>query len=110
MEKLSIRRKVDGSEEGDILYCEKCGSNIQAGSGWGLFCPNCKIGYHYKDEEVAISYPSEVMSCVHCKQPLTIRQVKDGTHVFGRCDTEDCGDCFSMQDLCLITFREESNN
>jgi len=42
------------------------------------------------------------MSCVHCDQPLTANMNYDG-RITGRCDTENCGDCYSTQDLCLIT-------
>lgn len=97
---------LDG--EGPIFCCKKCGSNLQAGPRWEPFCPKCKLGCFHQDEPEPFPYPTQVMSCVHCSKPLVLKLTKDKRMV-GRCYTENCGDCFSMQDLCLITFREEES-
>ncbi|MEI6352705.1 MAG: hypothetical protein WCO35_02090 [Candidatus Nomurabacteria bacterium] len=102
-EKKFIRVEI---KEDSIYYCKECGSNLQSGPRWELFCPKCKLGCCYKGESEPLPYPTQVMSCVHCSNPLVVKLTEDG-RIVGRCHTDDCGDCFSMQDLCLITFREE---
>lgn len=80
----------------EVLYCLKCRNvKVQAGPRWILFCPVCN------DVEDGERMPTQVMSCTHCDKPLVVKQMEDG-RVYGRCHTPDCGDCFSMQDLCLI--------
>jgi Zn-finger nucleic acid-binding protein len=92
METFEIGRESPGST---VLVCKKCKTHVRAGAGWSLFCPTC-LGVWPKEEII-----ESVMSCVHCDQPLVIHQAEDN-HVYGRCDTENCGDCYSMQDLCLV--------
>lgn len=92
MKTSEIGRETPGST---ILVCKKCKTHMRAGAGWSLFCPTC-LGVWPEGEIVDM-----VMSCVHCSKPLVIHQADDN-HVYGRCNTKDCGDCFSMQDLCLV--------
>ena len=107
--RVEMKEDPNLSTEGPTFCCKKCGSNLQAGPRWEPFCPTCKLGCFHKDEAKPFPYPTQVMSCVHCSKPLVLKLTVDHRMV-GRCYTEDCGDCFSMQDLCLITFREEENN
>jgi Zn-finger nucleic acid-binding protein len=97
METSEIGRETIGST---VLVCKKCKTRMRAGSGWSLFCPKC-LGVWPQGVVVDM-----VMSCVHCRKPLVINQADDN-RVYGRCETNNCGDCNSMQDLCLITLPEK---
>ncbi len=79
----------------DPIWCQNCGTKVQAGGQWILFCPICNV----TEKNM---YVSHVMSCTHCDTPLTIFMNKDDGGVYGRCHNPDCGDCYSMQDLTLI--------
>lgn len=90
-DKAALKR--EGNES--TIYCSICNSEVRIGSCWTLFCPKCEIvgGSGVKIDSI--------MSCVHCEQPLTAKMNFDG-RITGRCENEDCGDCWSMQDMCLI--------
>lgn len=94
-------------EKDNILYCNTCSSKIQAGPQWVRFCPLCKSTQENSAQN--FEFPKSVMSCVHCHQPITLNLTKDG-RVVGRCDTDKCGDCYSMQDLCLVGFPEQKRH
>lgn len=104
--RVEMKEDSNPDAEGSVYHCKECGSNLQAGPRWEPFCPTCKLGCFHKDESEPFPYPTQVMSCTHCCKPLVLKLTKDNRMV-GRCYTENCGDCFSMQDLCLITFRKE---
>ena len=76
-------------------YCQKCQSKLRAGSQLVLFCPKCKT---IEEPNTTIEH---IMSCIHCEQPATIMLNQDGRRTC-RCETKDCNDLWSMQDLCLI--------
>lgn len=92
--------KLSYYEKDTILHCTECHSLIRAANRWHLFCPTCKI---VDDSSATITH---VMSCCHCDKPLTVHYNHDRGTVYGRCYTEDCGDCYSMQDLTLIPIKE----
>lgn len=90
-DKKSLKKEGDES----TIYCSICGNELRLGPYRTLFCPKCKV---VGSSEIKID---SIMSCVHCKQPCTAKMNYDG-RITGRCETENCGDCWSMQDLCLI--------
>lgn len=90
-DKEALKREGDES----TIYCSICRKELSLGPYMTLFCPRCGL---VGSKEVKID---SIMSCVHCEQPLVAKKNYDG-RVTGRCETENCGDCWSMQDLCLI--------
>jgi hypothetical protein len=95
MEKLEITETPE-----HVLLCKKCKTKVRAGASWWLFCPRCL------SVENGAGVIDMIMSCIHCRKPLVIEKTEDGRTV-GRCYTENCGDCYSMQDLCLISLPEK---
>ena len=85
--------KKEGDES--TIYCSICGNKLRLGPYRVLFCPKCEV---VGSSDVIID---SIMSCTHCNQQLTAKINFDG-RITGRCETENCGDCWSMQDLCLI--------
>ena len=89
--KEALRHEGDES----VMYCSICKSVIRMGKYRTLFCAKCGL---VESENVVIDL---VMSCAHCEKPIAANMNYDG-RVTARCENEDCGDCWSMQDLCLI--------
>jgi len=90
-DKMALKREGDET----TIYCSICNSELRLGIYRTLFCSKCEI---VASSDVTID---SIMSCVHCEQPLTAKKNFDG-RITGRCENEACGDCWSMQDLCLI--------
>ena len=90
-DKASLKREGDES----TIYCSICNGELRLGIYKTLFCAKCEI---VGSSDVKID---SIMSCIHCEQPLTAKKNYDG-RITGRCENENCGDCWSMQDLCLI--------
>jgi hypothetical protein len=98
--KGSEESKLSYYEKDEVLHCTECHSLVRAASKWHLFCPTCKTT---DNSSAVITY---VMSCTHCDKPLSIHFNHDRGTVYGRCYTDGCGDCYSMQDLTLIPIKE----
>ncbi|MEI6529336.1 MAG: hypothetical protein WCN88_02985 [Candidatus Falkowbacteria bacterium] len=90
-DKEALKREGDES----TIYCSICNSEIRIGIYRTLFCSKCEIvgGTGVKIDSV--------LSCIHCEQPLVAKKNYDG-RITARCENPACGDCWSMQDLCLI--------
>ena len=75
------------------IFCQNCGTKVRSGINYKvLFCPVCKISTDNKDV-------THVMSCFHCKNPLTIFLNKQSGFPYGRCCETTCCNHDDMADI-----------